>query len=248
MNYAIIVAGGSGSRMGGSVPKQFLLLEDLPVMMHALLAFHHSKSDPHLIVVLLPDMRGVWAELCDTHVFDVPHTIVDGGKSRFESVKNGLAFIQSTAPDLSHVLIAVHDAARPLITPALIDKSYEEAARTGAAALAMQSTNSVRIKSSNGLKNNAHPRQHVYLMQTPQTFNGHILASAYEQPEDTRYTDDAAVVERKGHPISLVDGDARNIKITFPEDLQFAAALLRSLRLSSASNDPQEDGNDCYHQ
>jgi len=223
--YVIIVAGGTGNRMGAALPKQFLPLKGIPVMMHAIRAFHRSEHAPRIVVVIHPAMKAHWAMLCETYDFRVPHITADSGKSRFESVKNGLAVIKLLETDLSRCLIAVHDAARPLITAELIDKTYEQAALTGAAALAVQSINSVRIKSSNGLKNNAYRREHVYLMQTPQTFNGQLLSEAYGQPESETYTDDASVVEKKGYPITLVDGDTRNIKITFPEDLRIAEIL-----------------------
>ena len=239
MNYAIIVAGGMGTRMGTDTPKQFLPLDGLPVMMHAINAFHRSNSSPQIIVVIHPSLHSHWLALCKTHRFEVPHTIADGGKSRFESVKNGLTIVKSMDTDLRQSFIAVHDAARPLISPELIDNTYQQAARTGAAALAMRSTNSIRLKSGNELKNNAYRRELVYLMQTPQTFNGVILSEAYEQPANETHTDDASVVEKKGYPITLIDGDTHNIKITFPEDLLIAEVLLGTMRLSSASNDAQ---------
>ncbi|SEL03980.1 2-C-methyl-D-erythritol 4-phosphate cytidylyltransferase [Parapedobacter koreensis] len=229
MNYVIIVAGGTGSRMDVHTPKQFLLLNGMPVMMHAIQAFHKSQSAPQIIVVLHAGMRETWSALCQTHRFDIPHSVVTGGESRFGSVKKGLEALKAGDVDLSQSLIAIHDAARPLITPGLIDSTYEQASRTGAAALAVRSTNSVRIVSNNGLKNNAHRRETVYLMQTPQTFSGTILSEAYEAPEQGMYTDDSSVVEKKGYPISLIDGDTRNIKITFPEDLAIAEILLRTM-------------------
>ncbi|SFC60675.1 2-C-methyl-D-erythritol 4-phosphate cytidylyltransferase [Parapedobacter composti] len=230
-NYAIIVAGGAGSRMGTAVPKQFLPLNGTPVMMHAINAFYNSNSSPSIIAVLPATLRDQWAALCKEHGFTIPHTVADGGKTRFQSVKNGLAVVRQLASDLPQSLIAVHDAARPLVTPALIDKTYAAASRTAAAALATPCTNSVRLVSNNGLKNNAYRRELVYLMQTPQTFNGAVLYEAYEQPEEETYTDDASVVERKGYPLTLVKGDTRNIKITFPEDLRIAELLISQPKL-----------------
>ncbi|MFC3196233.1 2-C-methyl-D-erythritol 4-phosphate cytidylyltransferase [Parapedobacter deserti] len=230
MNYAIIVAGGTGSRMGTATPKQFLLLDGLPIVMHAIQAFHSSQSSPEIIVVLPPAMLPEWDQLCTKHRFLVPHSVVGGGVSRFDSVKSGLAAIKSRCLDLSCSIVAVHDGARPLITPAFIDKTYEQASISGSAALAIPSVNSVRLKSLSGLKNNAYRRENVYLMQTPQTFNGLILATAYEQGNAEQSTDDACVVEKKGYPITLVDGDTRNIKITFPEDLHLAEILLSARR------------------
>jgi len=239
MNYAIIVAGGTGNRMGSEIPKQFLLLDGLPVMMHTINAFHKCRSAPRIVVVINPALRDQWTAHCEMHGFQLPHTVADGGKSRFESVKNGLGVIKSMGIDLSKTLVAVHDAARPLISPTLIDNVYRQAALTGAAAPAIPSTNAIRIKSGNGLKNNTFRREHVYLMQTPQAFNTTILCDAYEQSEDNSFSDDASVVEKKGYPITLVDGDTRNIKITFPEDLHIAETLLGTMHLGRASNDAQ---------
>lgn len=213
--------------MGLDTPKQFLLLNGLPVMMHAIRAFYQSNSSPQLIVVINPGMKSDWSALCEQYTFSVKHTVVEGGDNRFESVRNGLKAIQSLDTELANAIIAIHDAARPLISPALIDEAYRQAVRTGAAALALRSSDSVRVKSSNGLKNNAVPRSRVYLMQTPQAFNGAVLSDAYKQTPDESFTDDASVVEKKGYPITLVDGDTRNIKITFPKDLHIAEILLQ---------------------
>jgi 2-C-methyl-D-erythritol 4-phosphate cytidylyltransferase len=225
MNYAIIVGGGVGVRMGANIPKQFLLLNGIPIMMHTIRAFYGSKHSPQIVIVIPQDQHDYWSECCEKHTFDIPHVVVGGGKSRFESVKNGLAAVQDRCVDLSRCLIAIHDAVRPLIAPDLIDATFEQAALTGAAALAIRSTDSVRLESANGLKNNAYPRQRVYLMQTPQTFKGPVLFESYKQDPDPIFTDDASVVEKKGYPITLVNGDARNVKITFPEDLRIAAIL-----------------------
>lgn len=235
----IIVAGGTGSRMNSNIPKQFLLLKGLPVMMHAIYAFHQSTSSPEIVVVIHPSLCDDWSELCKMHAFSVPHTVINGGSSRFESVKKGLAAIKSLEAEMRHSLIAVHDAARPLVSPTLIDETYKQAARTNAAALAKPSTDSVRIVIGNRLKNNSFPRSNVYLMQTPQTFNGAILYEAYTGVDGSSFTDDAAAVEKKGYPITLVDGDTRNIKITFPEDLRIAEILLEQGVLSRASDDAQ---------
>lgn len=211
--------------MGSDIPKQFLLLNGIPVMMHTINAFYQSKSSPRIIAVIHPDMQEYWLTLCEKYHFHVQHALADGGSSRFESVKNGLAAIERINADPSHTLIAVHDAARPLIAPDLIDRTFEQAALSGAAALAIRSTDSVRLLSDDGLTNQAYPRERVFLMQTPQTFAASILFHAYDQPENGTSTDDASVVEKNGHPITLIDGDARNIKITFPEDLQRAELL-----------------------
>ena len=238
MNYAIIVGGGMGTRMGTDIPKQFLVLKGLPVIMHAIQAFYRCQHAPEIIVVIPSAQHQQWRELCEKYNFQVPCRLVNGGNSRFESVRNGLTAIKAIRPNLAQSLIAVHDAVRPLIRPDLIDATFHEANHTGAAALALQSTNSVRLKSANGLKNNAFPRQQVYLMQTPQIFRGDILAASYEQASGDLFTDDASVVEKNGHPITLVNGDTRNLKITFPEDL-LIAALLSEVNSGGASDNTQ---------
>lgn len=222
--------------MGSDVPKQFMPLNGLPVMMHTLLAFQRSKCTPHLVLVLHPSMQEQWCLLCNTHHFQVQHSLVAGGESRFESVRNGLEAIRLMGGAASGALIAVHDAVRPLINPDLIDLLYAEAARTGNAALAVPSSNSVRIEQLDGSGTFSYPREKVHLMQTPQTFRATDLFQAYERSEDSTCTDDASVVEKTGIPITLVPGDACNIKITFPEDLLIAERLL-TIRRSGSSPD-----------
>lgn len=226
--YAIIVAGGRGSRMQNDTPKQFLLLNGLPVMMHTLHAFHQSASQPTLIVALPAELQEEWYDLCYAYQFHVPHFIADGGESRFDSVKNSLGAIREM--DNAAGLIAIHDAVRPLISTSLIDASYEHANIHGAVALAVQSTNSVRVvirdDAGNMMENRAFPREQIYLMQTPQTFRADIIHDAYTLAVSGGFTDDASVVEKKGYPIVLLDGDIRNIKITYPADLKTAECLL----------------------
>lgn len=238
-NYAIIVAGGAGNRMKSVVPKQFMLLNGIPVMMHTIHAFYKSVSAPRVIAVLPPDLQETWLSLCEKYHFHVQHFIADGGNNRFESVKNGLAMIKSMDTHAAQGFVAVHDAVRPLITPSLIDLSYEEAKRTGAAALAIPSSNSVRLYGIDSAEHRAYPREKVYLMQTPQVFRGSYLFSAYEQPEDPTCTDDASIVEKTGIPITIVNGDTRNIKITFPDDLRIAELLFGTPKLGSSPNNPQ---------
>jgi len=234
--YAIIVAGGSGSRMKSEVPKQFMLLNGLPMMMHTIRAFSRSTFAPQVVVVLHPNVQQQWRSLCATYAFDAPHAVADGGSSRFESVKSGLQTIQLGDDAASESLIAVHDAVRPLVTPDLIDLTYAEAKRTGAAALGLTSSSSVRLERPDGSGNYNYPRDQVFLMQTPQTFRGDKLFAAYEQPEDPLCTDDASVVEKTGIPITIVKGDARNIKITFQDDLLIAENLLAHSSRGASNN------------
>src|ERR1700693_910775 len=133
-NYAIIVAGGSGSRMPFAVPKQFLLLKGRPVLMHTIEAFHNSETKPAIILVLPSNFSTYWEQLCREHSFFVPHQLVNGGETRFHSVKNGL----DTIADDTEAIIAVHDAVRPLTAKEIIDKSYQYAAEYGNAITAVK--------------------------------------------------------------------------------------------------------------
>ena len=218
--YAIIVAGGSGSRMQSSVPKQFLVLNGTPVLMHTINAFHQCDTRPQVIVVLPTDSHEYWNDLCAEHGFDVPHKLVSGGETRFHSVKNGISLI-----DDEDAIIAVHDAVRPLIKKEVIDESYECALKYGNAIVAIKSRDSVRqIKDNRSV---SLVRDEIYLIQTPQTFQSAQLKNAYQQPYHANFTDDASVVEQTGVNINLINGSYQNIKITFPEDIAIAEFLLK---------------------
>jgi 2-C-methyl-D-erythritol 4-phosphate cytidylyltransferase len=220
-SYVIIVAGGSGSRMLSAVPKQFLLLNDLPVLMHTINAFYHCQTKPQIIVVLPIDSHDYWNKLCRVHRFETPHQLISGGETRFHSVKNGLALIED-----DNAIVAVHDAVRPLISYEIIDESFECATQYGNAIVAIKSRDSVRQ-----IKNNRSVsliRDEIYLIQTPQTFQSSQLKEAYLQPYQTSFTDDASVVEQTGVNINLIGGSYQNIKITFPEDIAIAEFLLKN--------------------
>lgn len=222
--YAIIVAGGSGTRMGAAIPKQFLLLNGLPVLMHTLLAFHNSRSKPDLILVLPAAYHEYWAELCKKHNFAIPHQLVSGGETRFHSVKNGLDLISADEP----CLIAVQDAVRPMTSAEIIDAAYQSAADHGNGVVAVKSRDSIRqLKDNTSI---ALTRDEIYLVQTPQTFQSEQLKKAYEQAYTPNFTDDASVVEALGFNIHLVDGSHKNIKITFPEDIAIVELLMKSAK------------------
>lgn len=224
--YAIIVAGGSGSRMKSDTPKQFLLLDGKPIAMHTLERFASTKSKPHLILVLHPDMRSMWDNLCGKYDFKIPHTVITGGETRFQSVRNGVQYIAEQQHQfLNNTLIAIHDAARPIITPETIDGCYEQTIVYTATILAVPSINSIR--QGNEVENKALNRKEIWIVQTPQTFHGHILYQAFQQDELPSFTDDASVVEELGYSIHLIPGDHRNIKITFPEDISIAQFYLK---------------------
>lgn len=213
--YALIVAGGSGSRMGTAVAKQFLHLAGKPVLMHTLLRFSHCDN----IVLVLPDTQiEYWGELCRAHQFDVPHTIIAGGAERFYSVLNGLAAL----PDDG--LVAIHDGVRPCVTKGVIDSTFVKAEKYGNAVVAVKSKDSIRKVTPKGSV--AVNRSDYYMVQTPQTFSIELLKKAYCQPYHITFTDDASVFEAAGNIIQLVEGDYKNIKITTPEDLPLAALFI----------------------
>ncbi len=219
-NFAIIVAGGTGARMLSSIPKQFLLLNGKPVLMHTVEAFYNSNSNPKIILVLHAGFHQYWEQLCTEYNFRIPVTLIKGGETRFHSVKNGLDLID----DELNAVIAIHDAVRPLITPEVIDESFRYAFEHGNAIVAVKSRDSVRQVWNDHTV--ALKREDIYLIQTPQTFQSDLLKKAYEVNYDDNFTDDASVVERSGEIINLINGSHQNFKITFPEDIAIAEAIL----------------------
>jgi 2-C-methyl-D-erythritol 4-phosphate cytidylyltransferase len=218
--YAIIVAGGTGSRMNSTAPKQFLLLEGKPILMHTMRAFHACNLHPNIILVLNIHQHQVWEELCALHDFQVPHEVVMGGDERFYSVQNGLKKIKGEA------IVAIHDAVRPLISPQLIENSFLEAEKSGNAVVGVTPTDSVR-KIVSEEETEALDRSKLMLIQTPQTFKVEQLRKAYQQPFRNEFTDDASVVERAGYPVHVIQGARENIKITYAEDLIIASLFMQ---------------------
>ena len=220
---AVIVAGGSGTRFGAEVPKQFLSLGGKPILMRTIEAFDQALTDgDHEIVVTLPaDQMALWRELCERYAFNVPHRVVQGGETRWHSVKNALGSIGDPA---GVDVIAVHDGVRPLASKALICRTLEAARSTGAAIPVVTLNDSVR--QVDGDASHALDRSSLRAVQTPQAFDARLLLEAYGQTFDPTFTDDASVVERYGHGVTLVDGDPQNLKITRPMDLDLAEYLL----------------------
>jgi 2-C-methyl-D-erythritol 4-phosphate cytidylyltransferase len=216
--YAIIVAGGSGSRMQSDVPKQFMQLNGRPVLMHTIEAFHFSASAPEMILVLNEVFHQDWKDLCAEYKFTIPHQLVQGGEQRFHSVKNGLKSITKPA------IVAIHDAVRPCISHEIIDSAYRQAEESGNAVVAVKSRDSIRQSTKTGTV--SVNRDEIYLIQTPQVFRSEILNKAYEQEYRSEFTDDASVVESSGEEIRLIEGDTRNLKITYPEDILLAQTYL----------------------
>jgi len=218
--YALIVAGGKGTRMKRKVPKQFLELDGVPVLMHTIEAFYRYKDDIAIILVLPADDFATWEMLCDRHQFHKPLILQRGGDSRFQSVRNGLDRIAGDG------LVAIHDGVRPLVQEDIIGASFRLAAVHQSAVAAVRLKESIRITDQDTTK--ALDRSRFRLIQTPQTFRVDLIKKAYALKEDDTLTDDASVAERAGHAISLFEGSYENIKITTAEDLIVAEALLRS--------------------
>ncbi|RNI30164.1 2-C-methyl-D-erythritol 4-phosphate cytidylyltransferase [Rufibacter immobilis] len=218
--YAVIVAGGSGSRMKATLPKQFLHIAGTPVLMHTMQRFHAFDAAMPLVVVLPEAEVSTWNSLCQQHQFTVPHQVVLGGNTRFQSVKNGLAALEQEEDGV----VAVHDGVRPFVDNAILQAAYGTAAQRGAAVVSVSLKDSIRRV--RGGTSKAVDRAAYRLVQTPQCFRLPLLRRAYSQPESPLFTDDASVVERFGHKIQLVEGSYRNIKLTTPEDLVLAEAFL----------------------
>ncbi|MCF0073731.1 2-C-methyl-D-erythritol 4-phosphate cytidylyltransferase [Dyadobacter sp. CY261] len=221
--YVIIVAGGSGSRMKSDIPKQFLPVNGLPVLMHTIRAFAGYSRNLRIIVVLPADQFPFWNDLCLHHNFDIAHQLVAGGKTRFHSVKNGLNRIT----DPGECLIAVHDGVRPIIFREIIAQSFESAALQGTAVASVPLKDSIRIVGQNE-GNKAMDRTLFRLIQTPQTFRATWMRAAFTADYQESFTDCASVLEAWGYNIQLIDGAYENIKITTPEDLRWAEIYLKA--------------------
>ena len=204
--------------MQSDVPKQFMLLNGKPILMHTIESFYYSDFKPEIILVLNVDFITYWEQLCEKYNFLIPHTLIKGGLQRFHSVKNGIKAIKGDS------VIAIHDAVRPLASNELICRSFKEAEESGNAIVAIKSKDSVRQQKGNtSLSLN---RDEIYLIQTPQTFQFELLNTAYKQEYSNEFTDDASVVERTGITLNLIEGESKNLKITFPEDLSLAEFYL----------------------
>ena len=215
--YAIVVAGGKGLRMGAPVPKQFLLLSGKPLLMHTLEAFYHADPEIRLILVLPDSQLDYWKELCTKHHFRLSYRIASGGDTRFDSVKNGLALIETDG------LVAVHDGVRPFVSADLIERCYTAAEKSGAAIPVVQLTESIR-KLDGETSFSVH-RETFRSVQTPQAFRVSLLKKSYLMSYLESFTDDASVVEAAGYGVELIEGDPENIKITTTIDLLMAEQI-----------------------
>lgn len=232
-DYAIILAGGKGLRMGSDVPKQFLPIGGLPVLMHTIRRFRAYSAELRIILVLPREQHAYWDELCQTYHFEEDYEMTTGGATRFHSIRNGLQLI----PDDAQGVVAVHDGVRPFPSLEVIARCYETARKTRTAVPVVPvvetlrhlgaGSGSVGYASATSTASVTVPRDEYRLVQTPQAFDIQLHKRAYAQPYTDMFTDDASVVEALGHDITLVEGNRENIKITTPFDLLVAEAILR---------------------
>lgn len=200
------------------------------MLMHSIKAFFEAIHGVTLVLVLPVNQFDYWRSLCDIAGFSIPHVLAEGGETRFDSVKNGLALLDKEE------LVAIHDGARPLIQAGLIQRSFRAAQLTGNSVPAIPVTESLRTVE--GACSQPADRSRIRIIQTPQVFRLSELKEAYKQDYCLEYTDDATVMERMGTKVNLIDGDPGNIKITHPSDLIIAEALLRKLKASTAQPPP----------
>lgn len=218
--YVIIVAGGSGKRMGAEIPKQFLELAGRPVLMHTIERFRAFSDTIEIITVLPENQLRFWLSQQKKHSFSIPNTLVKGGSTRFLSVKNGLEFVNVPG------LVAIHDGVRPFVSLDTIKRCFDEADKHGNAIPAISPTESLRIMTGN--ESVPVNRFNIKQIQTPQVFKASLIKKAYLQTYSPDFTDDATVLERTGERINIIEGNRENIKITNPEDLLISKAFLET--------------------
>ena len=233
-DYIIIVAGGKGLRMGGEVPKQFLPVGGVPVLMRTIMRFREALPGIIVVLVLPKSQQDYWLQLCREYNFPAPlpvdggaggegYLLADGGQTRFHSVQSGLALV----PDDAEGVVGVHDGVRPFVSVEVIRRCYEEARIHKAVVPVVPVVETLR-KMEHQSSSKTVPRDDYRLVQTPQCFDVRLLKDANKQPYTDAFTDDASVVESYGQAITLVEGNRENIKITTPFDLKIAEAILRS--------------------
>lgn len=215
--FAVIVAGGIGSRMNQTMPKQFLLLNGKPIIYYTISTFLQAYVDVRIIIVIHKDFINEIEEIAkdlDTSRIN----IIEGGETRFHSVKNGLQLVEKDS------IVFVHDAVRCLVSVNLIQRCYEHAIKNGNAIPVVTATDSIRLQ--NGDSSSSVERNKVKIVQTPQTFKSNMLLQAFEKEYQENFTDEATVVELNGNVIELIEGEFQNIKITRPSDLILASYYL----------------------
>ena len=221
MDYVIIVAGGKGMRMGTELPKQFLPVAGKPVLMRTIERFCQFSRDLNFIVVLPQSQQAYWHSLCRKHHFTIPHTIINGGDTRFASSKNGLSHI----PNNAQGLVAIHDGVRPFVSVDVISRCFNEARASGTAVPVIPAIDTLRQVITETGETFTVNRSLFRAAQTPQVFDIVLAHRAFSQPYRDSFTDDASVIESLGVKISMVEGNRENIKLTTPFDLKVAEVL-----------------------
>ncbi len=219
---ALLVAGGKGTRMGGAIAKQYLPIGGKPILMRTLEVFYKYDAQIDLILVIPATDFDYWNQLCKTYNFTLPHHLVAGGESRFQSVRNGLKELANSIE-----LVAIHDGVRPFVSQEVISKSFQVAIDSGSAIAVVPLKDSIRRLNETG-ESFFQERQFFRLVQTPQTFQVGKIKKAFEVDESDKFTDDATVYEHQGWQVTLIPGNLENIKITTPEDMRYAEFLAGS--------------------
>lgn len=227
--YVIVMAAGSGTRMGGSLPKQFLEIGGKAILQKTIEVFLEACPGISVVTVLNSDYIQYWRDYCLKHNFTCPQTIVAGGFTRFHSVRNALEKIPEGA------VVAVHDGVRPLVTPSLVREMFGNVAEIPALIPVVPCVDTLKVLQKDGdelrtVEGAVADRSVLYAAQTPQIFHSELLKSAYSMAYDTMFTDDASVVQKYGKSLSYTMGERLNIKITTQEDLLLARAVM-SLRV-----------------
>lgn len=220
-NFCIFACGGHGTRMGGSLPKQFLRIGDRTILQISLENYLSACPDAKIVIALPPEYREFWLEECSKMEFTPPQSIVDGGITRFHSVRNALKKVPDGA------VVAVHDAVRPFASRNLIETLLKEVENHTAVVPVIPVTDTVKVLDSNlkAIPGASADRTVLFRAQTPQVFRSDVLKAAYKQAYNTAFTDEASIVEAYGEPVTYVPGEKYNIKITTPEDLLLSAFL-----------------------
>lgn len=223
--YVIIMAAGSGTRMGADVPKQFIELCGKAVLQRTIEVFVEACPGIKVVTVLPEAHIAYWKSYCLKHNFTCPQILAKGGITRFHSVRNALEKIPEGA------VVAVHDGVRPLLTPGMVSRMFEEAENTPALIPVVPCVDTMRVLHRNGDMLETVPgasvdRSVLFGVQTPQIFHSEILKAAYSLPYETSFTDDASVVEKYGKNLSYTMGERFNIKMTTKDDLLFARAIM----------------------
>ena len=222
---AIIVAAGSGTRMGKESNKQFILIDDKPVLAHTLLRFHHAETIDSIIIVTKPDFILTVSDIVREFGISKVKHIIPGGSTRQQSVNCGLAYADSDS------VVAIHDGARPFISVEKINELVRTAYKFGAAAPGVVPKDTVKEVKSNNTIETTIDREKLRLIQTPQVFKANVLKTAFEKARMDGFagTDDCSIAEHYGTEVKVIDGDYTNIKVTTPEDLPIAEAIYRFL-------------------